>query len=416
MLTCNQLDYTRMCVESLLEHTKTPYELIVVDNGSTDGTLDYLNELVRAHTHIRLIANPVNLGFGAGNNQGMAVAEGEYIVLLNNDLILTDGWLERMIGGARRSERIGVVGPRSNRASGPQEMPADYADLPQMHELAAHIASEQDGKGFQHPRVVGFCMLIKRAVIEKIGGFDERFGLANFEDDDFCWRVNTAGFECWVADDVFVHHFGSRTFAGEGIDYRACMGTALKWFKEKWGLDSDMQVGEDYPITQRSFQRLIHFSALPTAGDVPVSGSASASREPSSAELALKYNNYGERLYGEGKAEPARFFFDAAVALDDRCADAHNNLGVIASDRGDTNDAVASVRRALDCDPENGKILWNLISLYVETGMTEHASELLQTLLRLDPGDSQASKLLQELESPLTGHKPHTPTPAALRR
>ena len=160
----------------------------------------------------------------------------------------------------------------------------------------------------------------------------------------------------------------------------------------------------------------VHFSALPTAGDVPVSGSASASREPSSAELALKYNNYGERLYGEGKAEPARFFFDAAVALDDRCADAHNNLGVIASDRGDTNDAVASVRRALDCDPENGKILWNLISLYVETGMTEHASELLQTLLRLDPGDSQASELLQELESPLTGHKPHTPTPAALRR
>ena len=396
VLTCNQLEYTRQCLESIFEHTSTPFELIVVDNGSTDGTLDYLGELVHARPEVRIIANPVNLGYGAGNNQGMALAEGDYIGILNNDLIVTAGWLERMIAQANYSDRVGAVGPRSNVVSGPQEMKnLIYADVEQMHVEAAHLARYRAGSGYTYPRIVGFCMLLNRAVIDAIGGFDERFGLANFEDDDLCWRINTAGFECRIAEDVFVHHHGSRTLVGESIDHKACMQSAWGWFVQKWNLDPEMTVGSDYPITQRRFQPAMHFSALPAREILPVRGRVE--HVPCPAEMADRYNATGERLYEKESTDWALAFFEAALSWDDGCAEALNNLGVIAFHENRMAEASGTLRHALARAPHNKNTLWNLISIYLQSGMKDQARELLEESVHVDGNNAKAVELLKSL-------------------
>jgi len=234
ILTRNQLEYTRQCVDSIRARTPEPIELIFVDNGSTDGTLEYLRALPESF----VIENGRNLGFGGGCNQGMGVARGERILLLNNDVIVTDGWLAALHRELDLHPATGITGPRSNRIIGSQQVDdVCYDEEHPGEDLVAWSRSwcaEHAGQSRTIMRAVGFCMLIERAVIEQIGGFDLRFGLGNFEDDDICLRAQVAGFEIRIVEDSFVHHFGSRTFAGEQIDYRVSMGENHARFAAKW--------------------------------------------------------------------------------------------------------------------------------------------------------------------------------------
>ena len=118
-----------------------------------------------------------------------------------------------------RSLGIGLVGPMSNYASPPQLVgDVPYANMQEMHEFARRWRDERRGQWFTATKLSGFCLLMKRAVYESLGGLDERFGLGLFDDDDLAERARRDGFELAVAHDLFVHHFGSRTFAGAGID------------------------------------------------------------------------------------------------------------------------------------------------------------------------------------------------------
>ena len=107
----------------------------------------------------------------------------------------------------------------SNYAAPPQLVEdVPYQDLDDMQVFARRWREEHRGKWFTVPKLSGFCLLMKRAVYDAIGGLDERFGLGFFDDDDLAERARRAGFELAVAHDLFVHHFGSRTFVGNGID------------------------------------------------------------------------------------------------------------------------------------------------------------------------------------------------------
>ena len=126
---------------------------------------------------------------------------------------------------AREGLGIGLVGPMSNYAAPPQlveEVP--YRDLEEMHAFARRWRDEHRGQWFTAGKLSGFCLLMKRAVYEAIGGLDERFGLGFFDDDDLAVRARRAGFELAVAHDLFVHHFGSRTFAGQRDRCREAAG------------------------------------------------------------------------------------------------------------------------------------------------------------------------------------------------
>jgi GT2 family glycosyltransferase/glycosyltransferase involved in cell wall biosynthesis/Tfp pilus assembly protein PilF len=237
IVTFNQFDYTQKCLESIREHTRANHEIIVVDNGSTDGTAERL----RGFPEVRLIANDANLGFPAAVNQGINAAIGTDVLLLNNDTVVTDGWLERFMEILASDSSVGLVGPVSNFVSGIQCDPeARYRNMNDMHAYAARAGASARGETLAVPRVAFLCTLIRGEVIRRIGGLDERFTPGNYEDDDYCLRSVIAGFKSAVAKDVFIHHYGSKSFLAEGREsYNSRLKTNREIFIAKWGADPD---------------------------------------------------------------------------------------------------------------------------------------------------------------------------------
>ncbi len=277
MLSWNAPQYTKMALESIRAHTPEPYEVIIVDNGSERETVEWLRTL----KDVRIIYNSTNRGYAGGNNQAMAAARGEYVVLLNNDVVVTDGWLESLLAAFDRIPGLGVSAPRSNKVAGDQITPdAQYNNMEEMHVYAAKRRERFQGEGYLTDRAIGLCLCIDRTVIEEIGGIDERFGVGNFEDDDFCMRVRAAGYRIFVCDDAFIHHFGSQTFAANKIDWTSTMRENWKKFAAKWGYP-EKYPENGYPTTpaiRAGFDRARHYVPLPLveqtnsdAGHTPVS-------------------------------------------------------------------------------------------------------------------------------------------------
>lgn len=247
VLVRDQLEHTQACLESLKKHTPERYELILVDNGSASATASWLAQYAQKHEEVTLIRNESNRGFAAGNNQGFAIARGDTILLLNNDTIVTPGWLSRMVKALRDHPSTGIVGPRSNRVAGAQLVPEPgYRNTSELPAFAQDWAIKHDGQCRETPRVIGFCLLLRRSVLESIGALDEQYGSGNFEDDDFCIRAGIAGYKALIVDDSFVHHVGGQTFRGSGIDYRQSMLKNWQLFKVKWDLPPTAPIEQGY--------------------------------------------------------------------------------------------------------------------------------------------------------------------------
>jgi GT2 family glycosyltransferase/tetratricopeptide (TPR) repeat protein/2-polyprenyl-3-methyl-5-hydroxy-6-metoxy-1,4-benzoquinol methylase len=244
--THDQLEYTRLCLDSVRRLTDEPIELIVVDNASTDGTAEYLGGL----PDVRLIRNDANRGFPAASNQGIAAARGRQVLLLNNDTVATTGWLSRLLRALHRDPKVGLVGPCSNRVSGPQQVEVDYEDLGDLDGFAWDRGKARDGEWAGTDRLVGFCLLIRRDVVDAIGMLDERFGVGCFEDDDYCLRAIRAGFRAVIARDAFVHHFGGRTFLGIGVDFAAVMRENGRRFRAKWPRDARVTAADRLAVPE----------------------------------------------------------------------------------------------------------------------------------------------------------------------
>ncbi len=249
ILSHNQWEHTERCLSSIKQCTPELHEIIVVDNGSTDKTPEALLELASREPHLRVILNRENRGFAAGNNQGLALARGRSIILLNNDTVVTPGWVSRMAAVLNRHPGTGLVGPMSNSVSGPQLVQSvSYKALDELPMFAAQWAGEHKGQSVETNRLAGFCLLARREVIERIGGLDEQFGSGNFEDDDFGLRAKLSGFELRIAQDVFIHHAGGQTFKGAGIDYSRAMLRNWGLFCSKWALPKDAISEFRYPV------------------------------------------------------------------------------------------------------------------------------------------------------------------------
>jgi len=230
----DNLLYTALCLQSIARHTPGPHEVIVVDNGCTDGTADWCSA-----AGLTVVRSPVNLGFAGGSNLGLAAAGGDVVVLLNNDALATPGWLEGLRGALAREPGAGIAGPRSNWVSDDQIIPhVPYAEAPSaaLDDFAAARARDHAGRARETARVSGLCMAISRSVLDAIGGFDTRFEIGNMEDEDYALRARLAGFRLWIADDSFVHHFGHKTFALMGEDYDTLLNGNAMRYAAKWGL------------------------------------------------------------------------------------------------------------------------------------------------------------------------------------
>lgn len=226
--TFNQLWATRQCVDSILMRTDEAIELIFVDNGSTDGTPDYLQSIPGA----RVILNPDNRGFAPAVNQGLQIANGQQLLLINNDCIVTTDWLDGLLEALHDDPANGLIGPVSNNVSGEQQIAVSYSDLTSLDGFAWDRRLNRNLTVTD--RLVGFCLLFRREVVERIGMLDERFEIGCFEDDDFCRRAQAVGYRAIIANHVFVHHFGSVTFRGSGLNFAAIMAKNEKRYRDKW--------------------------------------------------------------------------------------------------------------------------------------------------------------------------------------
>lgn len=231
VLTYNQLDYTKLCIESVRRHTQeSSYELIVVDNHSSDGTIDWL----KMQPDIRAIYNLKNEGFPKGCNQGIAIAQGTEILLLNNDTIVTEHWLEDLREALYSDPKIGAVGPVSNNVSNCQSIPVEYRNLVGIAGFSAKNREKNRYKIEEKQRLIGFCFLIKSDVAKKVGVLEESFSPGNCEDDDYSLRILEAGYRLFLCKGVFIHHFGGASFQRDNA-FENLLKRNHKVFKKKWG-------------------------------------------------------------------------------------------------------------------------------------------------------------------------------------
>lgn len=204
------LRWTRECLEAVARHTKVPHEVIVIDNASSDGTGAWARR-----SGARVIRNKTNLGFAKAINQGMEAARGRWIVWLNNDVVVTSGWIERLIACAERAPWIAAVGPCTDVTVGFQRVEApSFKTARDLAAFSEAWALRHGGQAEGVTRLTGFCVLVKREAVRLVGLLDERFGLGTYEEFDYCLRLRQAGYDLAVARDVFVRHHGHKSFRG----------------------------------------------------------------------------------------------------------------------------------------------------------------------------------------------------------
>jgi len=254
-------------VESVLDRTSGLVELILVDDASPNGTFGKLERLADRERLIRLVGHKEQRGFAATCNHGLAMARGESVLILNADTVVTEGWAARLHHHVEMQPRAGVAGPLSNRVAGLQQLaPVDYDErtLLGLAPYSERIGRVNAGKARGVVRLTGLCLAFSRPALRRIGGFDARFFPGNYEDDDYCMRLLAGGLVPYLADDVFIHHEGSKSFALEPTSYRALLEANWGRFKEKWGLPDDRPIERSYSpeeLPLGRYDRAVHFVA-----------------------------------------------------------------------------------------------------------------------------------------------------------
>jgi len=237
VVSYESLLFTRMCLETVLANTdEPPLELIVVDNGSGDGSREYLEGLAARDARVSLIANEENLGFPAACNMGLAAARGDHLVLLNSDTMVPPGWLSRLLAHLHADD-VGLVGPVTNRIGNEAEVATEYETYGDFLREAASRASARRGEAFEIQTLTMFCLAMRRDAWERIGPLDEGYGVGTLEDDDYSVRAREAGLRLLCAEDVLLHHFGEASFGrlfGDG-EHGRLLARNRRRFEEKWG-------------------------------------------------------------------------------------------------------------------------------------------------------------------------------------
>jgi GT2 family glycosyltransferase len=229
---CGMLDYTKLCVPSVLRHSRAPFELIFLDIGSLDGTAEYLAGLhdgLYNRVRVEIVRAATDMHIAEAVGDALAAARGEFVCLLNNDTIVTTKWLDALTALAQLVPSHGMVGPMSNCAPegqrvdtvpyrlGPRKgaKPGEpLIDVAAVEAFARDHHGEKRCKWMEIEALGGFCLLIRRDAMERIRpALAQWTDLSLFDTDIAGKKARQEGFQLVVCRDLYVHHFGTRTFA-----------------------------------------------------------------------------------------------------------------------------------------------------------------------------------------------------------
>ena len=233
------------CVESIILTThRVNLEIIIIDNSVCEEQKEQLTQIRDArctnNIAILLVINKENVGFACANNQGLSTSNGEYIVLLNPDTIVADGWFEELQIVIDRNPEIGLISPMTNRVG-------HYGGLPSL-DLVGNDANQLviqkslllislfKGKYLEMPRLGFYCVVGKSIVFQEIGMFDEKYIVGGYEDDDYCNRLVNAGYKLALALGSFVYHYQDMSFSGVEFEERKKIARGnQRYYESKWG-------------------------------------------------------------------------------------------------------------------------------------------------------------------------------------
>ncbi len=228
ILNYNGKKLLKECLDSLRVQSFRQFEAILVDNGSSDGSVDYLRE---NYPWVRIVALSENLGFAGGNNRGFAVSCGEYIVTLNNDTKVSENFLEELLKVAEKSCKTGIVAAKMLDYH-KRDMIDSVGIYPASNGTAVSIgAGEADRGQYDRERYIfGACAgaaLYRRSMISETGFFDPEF-FAYYEDMDLAWRAVLAGWRALAAPKGVAYHIHSAT-SGRMSDFTVYHTHRNKW-------------------------------------------------------------------------------------------------------------------------------------------------------------------------------------------
>lgn len=219
----NTAHHLARCVERIRECTAHSFELIIVDQSSTDRSVEMATEAA-AGMPIVWEMLPAMAGFAGACNAGARRATGKALCFLNSDCLVTKGWDVAMLGALQVNLDLGAVGPMSNNVSRTQRDPEARYDDDDGMQSHANQRYARFGRGtWQTEFLSGFCIVIPRQAWDRVGEFDEQFFPGNFEDNDWCDRARDAGYALGIVPGAFVHHHGSATYLANRLDLNKAM-------------------------------------------------------------------------------------------------------------------------------------------------------------------------------------------------
>ncbi|MEN6441327.1 MAG: glycosyltransferase family 2 protein [Syntrophobacter sp.] len=211
-------DTTAPCLESIFSSSVAEdYEVIVVDNNSSDETVTWLSGLMEREPRLKCIFNDHNRGFAGGNNDGIRIAAGEFLILLNSDCMVSGDWIRGLTEPLSRERSIGMTGPVSNAVGNEQKIFTTGGTPREIMREGASWISRSRGGFFETDMLIFFCVAFRRELFDRLGPLDEDFGLGFWEDDDYCARALKAGYRLVCVEDVFVYHRGGGSFENSGV-------------------------------------------------------------------------------------------------------------------------------------------------------------------------------------------------------
>ncbi len=236
IVTYNNLNYTKECIDSIKKYTPDgTYEIIIIDNLSTDETRNWL----ATKTDIKIILNDNNVGFPKACNQGIKIADPDNdILLLNNDTIVTTNWLTNLKKCLYSDDKIGATGTVCNHNENLQGVDFTYDNFDVMQEQAKINNISNSSRWEEKIFLIGYCILIRREVIEKIGYLDEAYSPGYVDDNDLSLKIIEAGYKLMLCHDSFIHHYLGSSFRKDLNKFYPILYKNRDYFYHKWGFET----------------------------------------------------------------------------------------------------------------------------------------------------------------------------------